>query len=136
VKHNRQIESLYKLLLIIGLYVFVLGFSQVSYGERSSHHYHFVSKIKDKSKSKTTIIKSQYHPLKAKTPLPAHKKCSTTHFSAIYPLYQFNSLGYSATTYHFSILTLVAKIQTTYCLAAYYQRSKSLYSLRAPPAMA
>jgi len=136
VKHIHQIKSLYKLLLIIGLYAFVLGFSQVSYGERSTQNYHLVTKIKAKTNSKTTIIKSQYHPRKGKTPLPTHKKCNTTHILAIYPLYQFHTLGYIATTYHFSILTLVAKIQTTYCFATYYQSSKSIYSLRAPPAMA
>ena len=136
MKHNHQIDPLYKILLIIGLYAFTLGFSQVSYGERSAHHYHLVSKIKAKTKSKTTFIKSQYHPQKAKTPLPAHKKCRTTHILAIYPLYQFHTLGYIATTYDFSNLTFVAKIQTTYCFIAHYQSSKAIYSLRAPPSMA
>ncbi len=136
MKHNRQIGLLFKLLLIIGLYAFALGFSQVSYGERTAHHYHFVSKIKGKVKSKPTIIKSQFHPQKARTPLPAHKKTCTTHILAIYPLHQFHTLGYLPTTYHFSILTLVAKIQTTYCFETHYQHSKSIDSLRAPPIMA
>ena len=136
MKHNRHIEPLFKLLLIFGLYAFALGFSQVSYGERSAHHYHLASKIKIKTKSKPTIIKSHFHPQKTKTPLPTHKKTSTTHILAIYPLPQFHTLGYFPTTYHFSILTLVAKIQTTYCFETYHQHSKSIDSLRAPPTMA
>jgi hypothetical protein len=126
VKHIRQIVSLFMLLLIIGLYTLILGYSQVSFAESSVHPL----------MTKTTIVRSQHHTQKTKAPLPNHRKCSTTHILAIYPLYQFHTLGYFPATYHFSISTLVAKIQTNYCFVNHYQVSKSIYSLRAPPVMA
>lgn|GEM_PF-2948356 len=126
MKHIRQIVSLFMLLLIIGLYILILGYSQVSYAENSVHS----------SVTQTTIVRSQHHTKKTKAPLPNRRKCSTTHILAIYPLHQFHTLGYFPATYHFSISTHVAKIQTNYCFANHYQVSKSIYSLRAPPVTA
>ena len=128
MKRIRQIVSLFMLLLIIGLYAFMLGSSQISNAEVPIHS--LVS-------PKTTIVRSQHHIKKAKTPLPVRRKGSTTHILAITPLHQFHILGYfPATSYHLSTLTLVAKIQTHYCFASHYQISKPIYSLRAPPEIA
>lgn len=136
VKRSRQIEPLFKILLIIGLYAFSLGYAQASHVERYVHHTHYVAKAKIKSKTKAAIIKSQYHPKKRQTPLPAHKRGSTTHIAAIYPLHQLYTLNYFPTRYHFSLLPFVANVQTIYCFVTHYHGSKPIYSLRAPPFLA
>ncbi|MBB3186410.1 hypothetical protein FHX64_000573 [Microbacter margulisiae] len=131
VKTRRPSKSIEMLLLTIGLYLFFMGFAQLSSAKTPVKHF--------RSKAKITLVKYCQHPTK-KIPIPVpatHPPKGTPRIvSSSSVTYQFDVFNYYLSSCVFAKLTHASKIRTIYHLRSAYSVYQVIHSLRAPPFMA